>query len=187
MIRRWISDRRGAAALEIALWLGFLVVPLLNVVDVGYYAFQAIQVRESAQAAAQAALQLCGPYQLTFPAATNCTGLSSAFTSAAQGTSLGTHVTVSTWSEGYYCMTTSGTLVQVGTVPAAETAPNSNGNNTCSSFDTGKVTEFTGNGNNSSDYLSVTASYTYKPLFKGLTIATLLTSPITATAIMRVG
>src|ERR1700691_3271816 len=105
MIRRWIKDRRGAAALEVALWLGFLIVPLLSVVDCGYYAFQAIQVRESAQAAAQAALQLCGPHALTFPAVTNCTGLNSALLSAAQSTSLGTHVTITTGSEGYYCMT----------------------------------------------------------------------------------
>jgi len=193
MISRWIGDRRGAAALEIALWLGFLLVPLLNVVDVGYYCFQAIQVRDAAQASVQAALQLCSPHGLTFPAVSNCTGLNSALTAAAQSTSLGTNVSISSGSEGYYCMTTSATLVQVGSgggainIKSGDTAPNANGNAECSSFDSGKTTQFAGNDNNSGDYISVTTSYTYKPLFNDLTVTTFLTSPITSTAIMRLG
>jgi len=183
MTSGYLGDRRGAVALEFALWLGLLTVPLLNAIDLGFYAFQAIQVREAADVAAQAAEVLCSP--LDVPAATKCTNLSTQLTSAAQSTSLGTHVTVSTatsksW-EGYYCANKTGGLTVVsgdtwnlstGTPPSS--VPSCSGT-------------VTGNSNNASDYIVVNVTYSFKPLFGAVSVAGLLGSTISQTAWMRLG
>ncbi len=189
MMGRYLRGTRGAAAAELALWLAVLVVPVLNVVDLGFYCFQAIQVRAAAQAAAQSAEELCGAKsQTTFPASANCTGLSSQLTSAAQSTSLGTQVTVAASStEGYYCSDASGTLVA--------TSPANRKINPWLYTATSGMTPFpadcTGvnanNTGNPGDYLAVTVTYTYAPLFRGVSVANLFGGAITHTSWIRLG
>lgn len=176
----YLADRRGAAAVEVALWLGILTPLLLNVLDLGFYAFQAIQVREAAQVAAQAALTTCVP-ATSAPVAAQCSGLSAALTSAAQSTSLGTGVTVSTAStatfEGYYCGNKTGGLTATGATWAissnTSTSPGS-----CS----GTVS---GNTDTASDYIAVNVTYTYHALFPNITVTSILPSTISQTAWMR--
>ena len=181
------TDRRGAAAVEFALWLAFLIVPTLNAIDLGFYAFQAIQVREAAQSAAQAAEALCSPQTFVPAAAPNCTsantppGLSTALTNAAQSTSLGSTVTVSTSAtksfEGWYCSNTTGGLTLVGSTWPL-TATSAPGPPACS----GTVSK---NIDTAGDYITVNVTYTFHPLFAGASVASLLSSTISQSASMR--
>jgi hypothetical protein len=88
-------------------------------------------------------------------------------TSAAQSTSLGSTVTLGTASEGWYCTDSTGTLKPVVGPPTD-----------CSATLTGSTVA-------PGDYISITASHTYNPIFPSATIAAALPSPITSTAWMR--
>ncbi len=91
------SERRGAAGVEFAVVLALLLIPILNVIDFGVYLFQNMEVAAATDAAAQAALSTCG-WTNELPAyGVNgyCPSLTTAVTTAAQSTSLGTGVTVS--------------------------------------------------------------------------------------------
>jgi hypothetical protein len=192
----YFRDTRGAAAAEFAIWLGVLIVPFLNVVDIGFYCFKVMQVREAAQAAAQSAEALCGAQtQTTFPASLNCTGLSSQLTSAAQSTSLGTDVTVVTstsatpyTTEGYYCADASGQLVATS---AAKGTTNPWALSATSSQIPAFPNDCTGvNANNSGnpgDYLAVTVTYTYTPFIGNVSAAKALGGTVTETSWIRVG
>jgi len=178
LVRAYWAQSRGAAAAEFAFVLMVVVFPLLNVVDFGMYIYQGMELNEAAQVAAQAALATCtyggppnysGPPQL--PATVVCTGLSSAETTAAQSTSLGSGVTITSTTENYYCTNSSGSLVTVGTFPNSMPAD-------CSSVVTGSK-DLPG------DYILITVSYNYTPFFTGVSMTSLLTSPITRTAWMR--
>ena len=177
--RRFLADLRGAAAAEFVLWVAILTVPVLSAVDIGVYAFQRMQLEIAAQAAVQTAWHVCNKTTL-LPAVKNCAGLSAAMTSAAQGTSLGTTVTITTTpvSEGYYCVNASNKLVLVGTTAtfgATPAAPAPFDCHTVIALSTAKP----------GDYIQVTASYAYAPVFPGVSVASLLTTPITRTAKMR--
>ena len=184
-LRTYWSGRRGAAAAEFAIVLTVLVFPLLNVIDFGMYIFVGMEVNEAAQSAAQAALATCtyaNPPQV--PATILCTNLSNAETAAVGGTSLGSAVTLvappvtantscdSTSSasgcEGYYCVNT-GALVVVGTFPDNQPAD-------CKPY---SATDTPG------DYIQIKVSYTYTPMFTGISMASMLTSPITKIVWMR--
>ncbi len=196
MMRRDFREARGAAAVEFALWLGILVVPFLNVVDVGFYCYQTMQVREAAQVAAQSAETLCGSAtQKAFPASLNCTGLSTLLTSAAQTTSLGTRVTVVTAStaavhttEGYYCANATGQLTAVSATGKTNPWPMSA---TSSRIPDVTTLDCKGvNANNDSnpgDYIAVTVTYTYTPLFGAVSAASMLGGAVTETSWIRVG
>jgi Flp pilus assembly protein TadG len=177
-VRFW-RDTRGVAATEFVIWLAVLVVPILSAVDIGAYAFQTMQVQLAAQAGAQAAWHACDETLGAVPATKNCPSLLTTITTAAQTTTLGSSVTVASSGvvEGYYCANGSNALVLVGTTgtiasPLTTTVPN------CKS-----VTAT--NTGNAGDYIQVTTSYTYTPIFSGLSIASLLGSTITQTAWMR--
>lgn len=169
---RWVSvwrlygrRQRGAAAAEFALVLGLLTIPILNAVDVAFYFWSSMQVDNAAQMAAQTAWTTCNSGTL-LPALTKCTGLTAAVTTAAQSTSLGGGVSVGTLTEAYYCPNSAGTdLVAAGTA------------SDCSAIN--------GNKENPGDYLLIPVSYTYTPIFSGVSVVSLLTSPITNTARMR--
>ena len=94
-----------------------------------------------------------------------------AITYAVQGTTLGSEVTLQSQSpsEGYYCLNTSNALEYVGGIhnrPADCTA--------------------TGRPNlQPSDYIKIGTTFTYQPMFSGITVAGLLSTPITKTAWMR--
>jgi Flp pilus assembly protein TadG len=177
--RPFLRDTRGSAAAEFVLWLAVLVVPVLSAADLGVYAMQRMQLEVAAQAGAQAAWHLCDSTKL--PAASKCTGLSSAITTAVQTTTLGSNVTVSTGYplEGYFCTSTGQALLPAGTGMTwtlAATPPAKPAN--CSAVVTGSTTA-------PGDYIQVKVTYTYSPVFPAVSIASLLTTPITRTAWMR--
>jgi Flp pilus assembly protein TadG len=166
------ADHGGAAAAEFALVLGFLLIPLLNAMDFGIYIYQAMELNGAAQAAAEAALVTCGGNVNTLPATQNCKALLSAMTTAAQSTSLGSAVAISSPSENYYCTDSSGVLVQVGNISTGDQPVD------CSAVVPGS-TDAPG------DYVLITASFTYNPVFPAASLASLLTTPITKTVWMR--
>jgi Flp pilus assembly protein TadG len=176
-LRRFLRSRRAAAAAEFALILPLMIVPFLNVVDLGLYAFRRMQVDLAAEAGVQAVRASCGP--MVYPVTQYCsTGLVTKITTAAQSTTLGDDVTLQSGTpiEGYYCVS-SGQLTlasgsSTGTVGSPPTKP-SNFAGACSGASPG-------------DYVQVAVTYTFTPLFPSMTVASLLPSPITRTAWYRV-
>src|SRR5438105_4770947 len=148
------GDVRGAAAIEFAATASLLSVGLLNAVDVGLYMYKRMQVENAAQVGAQAAWKTCT--QTMLPATQNCAALNAAIAAAIHSTSLGTAVGLASGypAEGYYCANASNTLQSVGSL--------SNRPTDCSAA---------GNANASpGDYLQVRVSYSYAPLFPGITV-----------------
>jgi Flp pilus assembly protein TadG len=173
-LRRLLRDRRGAAAAEVALWATALMVPVLSIADLTFYTYQKMQVELASQAGVGAAWRVCNISSL-MPATANCSGLSAAVTTAIQSTSLGSNVTASI-SEGWYCVNGSNALVLIGTAgtiatPLTATRPN------CTSV--GAPTVLAG------EYVRVTTSYTFTPPYTGLSMTSLLPSPITKVSWMR--
>jgi Flp pilus assembly protein TadG len=174
--RRYRRDEKGAAAVEFALVLSLLTIPVLNVVDLAMYAWNRMQLDNAAQVAAQAAWATCST-SANLPATpnsyANCAGMPTAVTTAVRSTSLGTSVTVSSTVENYYCLnTTTKALVAVGNFPNSKPA-------NCNSV--GQASDVPG------DYIQITATYTYTPIIAGVSVVSLLTTPITRTAWMRLG
>lgn len=145
---------------------------ILNVVDLGIYAYQRAQVSTAAEMGAQAAWKACDSTKL--PATVNCSGLAAKITTAVQSTALGNQVTVLSGSptEAYYCLKEGGGLQKVGEVTASKPAD-------CSA--TGLSDQRPG------DYIEVKVTYTYAPLFSGITATALLTGDIIKSAFMRLG
>lgn len=174
--RRYRSEQRGAAAVEFALVLTLLTIPILNVVDLAVYSWNKLQVDNAAQMAVQAAWATCditSEIPATPNSYANCPTMPAAVTQAAQSTTLGTGVTVTATTENYYCVNTStNVLVTVGNFP--NTKP---GN--CSSVGLSADTP--------GDYVLITVSYTYTPVFPAVSIASFLATPITRQAWMRLG
>ena len=164
VFRIYCKSRRGAAAAEFALVLSLLTIPILNVVDVGIYVYDRMELDNSAQAAVQSAWALCAATG-DVPAVSNCTGVSSAMAAAVQNAPLGAGVTLTSTSEQYCCP--GATLACQGSVTT--TTP----------------TNCTPSGEAPGDYIFATVSYTYAPLFTGVSVAGLLTTPMTRTASMR--
>ena len=175
--RRYRRDEKGAAAVEFALVLTLLTVPVLNVVDLAMYAWDRMQLDNAAQVAAQAAWATCAApanHPATPNSYANCTGMPAAVTQAVQSTSLGASVSVTTIAENYYCLNTStNTLVVVGNFPNSKPA------NCAAGGIGGQASDVPG------DYIQITASYTFAPIFPAVSIASTLTSPITRQAWMR--
>lgn len=176
---KFAKDTRGSAAVEFVLWLALLIVPILSVVDVGAYVFQKMQLQIASQAAVQFIWHTCDPNLGGVPAfsSTKCAALALAdVTKSAQSTTLGSDITVTAVKEGGACTQTTNILTWVGTPSTAiGTAPTIPAN--CPST-TGSTTP-------PGDYVSVTVSYPYKPIFKGLSVGSLLTTPITYTSLTR--
>jgi Flp pilus assembly protein TadG len=163
------ADQRGVAAIEFGLFAIFLAAALANVVDVSTYIYQRMEVENATEVAAQAAYKACGLSQL--PATTNCPSLTNAMQSALQSTSLGTSVSMMSGSpsEGYYCVNSSNALQYVSNVsskPADCTAAGMPG------LQPG-------------DYIQVQTTFTYVPLFGGLSVASAFPTPINRSAILR--
>ena len=158
----------GSLSIEFALTAPMLALVILNVVDFGLLIMDSMDVASSAQMGAQAAYKKCaaGPT----PATTKCPALSAAVTTAIQGSSLGTGVTLASGSpsEAYYCLSGT-TLQQVGTASAPPNPFN------CSAV---------GNpGTAPSDYIQISVNYSYQPVFPGLSLASAQT--LTRTAMER--
>jgi Flp pilus assembly protein TadG len=168
--RKFSADTEGVAAVEFALIAGFLLVGLLNTVDLATYAFQRMQVENAAQMGAQAAWKACDLADL--PATRKCDALDDAIARGIQQTALGNAVELQgSPSEGYYCVDESNALVRVSDVSSKPTD--------CSS--TGAP------GVKPGDYIVVTVTFTYTPVFGVFSAASLLTPTVTQTATMRLG
>ena len=168
------SDQRGASALEFAIFVGILAFGLLNTADISIYIYKRMQVENATEMAVQAAWKTCDPNQGQLPATvgSNCPGLTTAITNAVHSTTLGTQVSVQTGSptEAYYCLNSSGALQNVGAVSSPAPAD-------CS---------VTGNASQQpADYIQITTTFSYAPLFSGVTIASRFTTPIVRTGMMR--
>jgi Flp pilus assembly protein TadG len=174
ILARYAADQKGAAAAEFALIVTLLTVPILNVMDVALYAWDKMQVDNAAQSGAQAVRATCTySYQ---PATYNCPNLNNMVQTAVRSTPLGSSVNF-TIQEHYYC-TVSGSLVKVWDPPSNPPADcsqkNMNGNNIG-----GTVGEKPG------DYVQITTTYTYAPIFPAVSVASALATTITRTAWMR--
>jgi Flp pilus assembly protein TadG len=165
------GDRRGVAAIEFAFFAGLISIGMLNVTDIAVYVYQRMQVEYATQAGAQAAWHTCDINHL--PATTNCSGLNTAVQNAVQSTSLGTRVTLQSGSpaEGYYCLNSSNALQYVSD---ASSKPSD-----CSAVGSA--------GLQPADYIKISTTFAYAPLFPGITVAGAFTTPITKTALMRLG
>jgi Flp pilus assembly protein TadG len=171
IVRRLLKNCEGAAAAEMALILPGIAFIALNVVDLSIYVYEKMQLDLAAQEAVGAARVLCDTFA-KLPAKTNCgSTLLDTMSTAAQSTSLGSAVTITGTSEVYNCADASGNFVQVadytGTPPA-----------TCSAAVSGSTSA-------PGDYISATVTYAFAPLFPGASVASVLTTPMTRTAWLR--
>ena len=164
--------QEGVSAVEFAIFVGILCFGLLNTADISVYIYKRMQVENATQMAVQAAWKACDPSKGYLPATTSCPSLTTVVTEAVQSTSLGALVSVQAGSpsEGYYCLNSSGALQLVGAVTSAPPA-------NCSV--TGLSTQ------QPADYIQLTTTYSYAPMFPGLTVAGVFATPITKTGMMR--
>lgn len=171
MVTALKSDQRGTSAIEFAFFAGLLSLALLNMTDVSRYLYQRMELENATEMGVQAAWKLCDPFKGYVPATTSCPGLTTAITNAVQSTSLGTKVSVQSGSpaEGYYCVNSSGTLQYVSAVSSKPA--------NCSAVSMPNLQP--------GDYIKVTTSFSYAPLFPGITVASKFATPITKTSMMR--
>ncbi len=188
-LKRLIRNERGAAAAEFTLVAVVLVYMFANIIDIGMYAYDKMELQNAGQALMEKIFVECPPNSTYTPITTKCNSsgggplTSDIENTAVQNTSLGTNVTISSITaagatttciqgnslklcEGWFCVLTGGSL-DTGTA-ISSTQP------TC------------GNGNKAGDYVAATVSYTYTPVFSHFTVASLLATPITYKAWMRV-
>jgi Flp pilus assembly protein TadG len=189
VLRRLVRSERGAAAAEFALVAVVLVYMFANLIDIGLYVYEKVELQNAGQALMEKIFNACPPNGSDTPITTACasaspTVISSTIeNSAVQSTTLGTHVTLHTISatncpitgyntntlnlcEGWFCVLTGGALNTGTAITSAQP--------TCT------------NGNKAGDYVAATVTYTYAPVFPHLTVASLLHTPITYKAWMRV-
>jgi Flp pilus assembly protein TadG len=167
------ADQRGVAAIEFGLFAIFLSLALVNVTDVSIYIYQRMQAENATEVAAQAAWKACDPSQSQLPATTNCPGLATAVANALGSTSLGTRVALISGSpsEGYYCVNSSNALQFVSNVSSKPAD--------CTAAGTPSLQP--------GDYIQIQTTFTYVPLFPGLSISSTFPTPINRTAMMRLG
>ena len=165
------ADRRGVAAIEFSIFAAIISLGMLNITDIAVYVYQRMQVEYATQAGAQAAWHACDFNHL--PATNNCSGLNTAVQNAVQSTSLGTRVTLQSGSpaEGYYCVNSSNALQYVSDVNHKPTD--------CSSVGSA--------GLQPGDYIQISTTFAYTPMFPGITVTSAFTTPITKSALMRLG
>jgi len=170
LLDSFVRAEDGAAAMEMAFVGGMFIVGAMSAADVGRYAYQTAAVNGAAQAGAQAALVACDLDHT--PATTNCTGLTNAVTTAVQTSSLGDKVSIDgAITEGYYCLDTANVLQKAGSVSSKPSDCKGVANASASASPT--------------LYLQVPVTYTFQPLFPGLTLAQTFPATIKRTAWMR--
>lgn len=168
---RFVSDVRGTSAIEFSFFASLLSLSILNVADVSVYIYKRMEVENAAQMGVQAAFKVCDPSNGYLPATTNCPGLTTAITNGVQSTSLGATVQVQSGSpsEGYYCLNSSGSLQYVSAVSAKPSD--------CSSVGMATMQP--------EDYIQITTTYAYTPMFPGVSVASAFGNTITKTAMIR--
>ena len=166
------SDQRGVSAIEFSFFAGLLSFAMLNTADVSIYIYKRMELENATQMGAQAAWKTCDPLKGYLPATTSCPGLTTAITNAVQSTSLGTKVSLQSGSpaEGYYCVDSSGKLQKLS--PVTSSKPTN-----CSAVGMASLQP--------ADYIEITTTFAYAPLFPGITVAGVFATPITKTALMR--
>ncbi len=172
-LRRLPRDEAGSGAVEFALVMTVLSALMLNGIELARFAYAKMQLQNATQMAAQAVWKTCDT-AAELPVTINCAGRTTAITNALQSTSLGAHVTLSSGfpTEAYYCAATiGGALTSVGPVTSAKPA-------NCSP--TGNAADTPGN------YVVVQAQYTYRPLYRGVSVGSLMRSTLTASTTMRI-
>lgn len=166
---RFGSAAEGAAAVEMALVSAILAGALMNVAELGRYAYTTTQVINASQAGAHIALARCAADKT--PVTLKCPEVDTLVTSAIRSTSLGSQVTVTKdLAEAWYCVGEGGDLMQIAT--AKETKPRD-----CE--EAGEKDRTPGL------YLTVEVAHTYEPLFPGLTLVESFPETISRSARMR--
>ena len=168
------TDQSGVAAIEFGLFAIFLSLALVNVVDVTMYLYQRMQAENATEVAAQAAWKTCDLTVL--PLTTDCSTLAASVTAvqnALGSTSLGTRVALVSGSPtvGYYCVNSSNALQYVSNISS-------------------KPADCTAAGTPSLQpgyYIQVQTTYTYTPIFPGMSISSTFPTPINRTSLMRLG
>jgi len=165
------TDIRGTSAIEFSFFASLLSLSLLNVTDISVYIYKRMEVENAAQMGVQAAFKACDPSNGYLPAIINCPALTTTITNAVQSTSLGATVQVQSGSpsEGYYCLNSSESLQYVSSV---STKPSD-----CSSVGMATLQP--------EDYIQITATYSYAPMFPGVSVASAFGTSITKTAMIR--
>ena len=167
----FLRDTRASASAEMALVVPGIAFILLNVADLSTYIYTKMQVDLAAHEAVGAARVLCNTTP-KLPAKQNCgSTLDSTMLAAARSVTLGTNVNIGASTEAYYCATSGAVLTQVAAYNAVPPAD-------CSATITGSIAK-------PGDYISVTASYAFTPVFPGASVAAILPATITRTAWMR--
>lgn len=170
LLARFAAAADGAAAVEMALVGSILAGALLNVAELGRYAYTTTQVVNASQAGVQMALSRCAADKT--PVTLKCPGVEDLVESAVRSTSLGGQVSVKgELAEAWYCVVGDGELEEIA--PAEEGKPRD-----CE--DVGEKDRTPGL------YLSVEVAHPYAPLFPGLTIVERFPETIVRSARMRV-
>ena len=173
-IKALSTDQRGVAAIEFGIFAPLLFLALANVVDVTIYLYQRMQVQNATEVAAQAAWKTCDLTAL--PLTTDCSTLAASVTAvqnALGSTSLGTAVSLVSGSPsvGYYCVNSSNALQYVSAISS-------------------KPADCTAAGTPSLQpgyYIQVQTTYTYTPIFPGMSISGTFPTPINSASLMRLG
>lgn len=176
-VRAFLAETRGAASAELVLIISLLTIPMMSLVDIGVYVFERMQVQNGAQMAAQSLWATC-PTNAYWPVSQFCSAGQSNATAGAQQTSLGTGVTVSSITDGYYCMDSTGTPQAIGSTgdyssPLTNNKPASCGAGTWESTAP-------------AEYVTVTVSYTYTPAFGSVSVGGILNSSMSESAMIPV-
>lgn len=164
-------DERGLAAVEFALLAGMLVTVMLNGIEVSRFYYSQMQMQNATQMAVQAVWKVCDA-DAKLPATIRCSARTTAISNALQSTSLGSAVTLQTGSptEGYYCVSSAGVLTSVAAANVARPVD-------CSSVGSSSTRP--------KIYIRIAAQYTYAPIFRAITIGSVLPTDITSTSTMR--
>jgi len=173
-IKAMPADQRGVAAIEFGIFAPLLFLALANVMDVTMYLYQRMQVQNATEVAAQAAWKKCDLTAL--PPTTDCSTLAASVTAvqnALGSTSLGTAVSLVSGSPsvGYYCVNSSNALQYVSAISS-------------------KPADCTAAGTPSLQpgyYIQVQTTYTYTPIFPGMSISGTFPTPINGASLMRLG
>lgn len=173
-IKAMSTDQSGVAAIEFGIFSIVLAVALANVVDVTMYLYQRMQAENATEVAAQAAWKMCDLTVL--PPTTDCSTLAASVTAvqnALASTSLGTGVALVSGSPsvGYYCVNGSNALQYVSDISSKPAD--------CTAAGTPALQP--------GYYIQVQTTYTYTPIFPGVSVSSTFPTPINNSSLMRLG
>lgn len=166
-----LRDCGGTVAAETAMVAGVLGILTAQVLDYGWYTYCSLQVKMAAHAAAAEAAVLCDTED-ELPATINCDpDLKDKMEAAANEVSIGGTITITEPDEGYFCHDPSANnaLVEMG-----------DASNKPANCEPHSSTE------EPADFVFITASYDFSPMFPGLSAISYADGTITADGWMRV-